>query len=99
MFCAGSAPLLVSSLGCKFHVGFGPAMRRDVEHEGTAMIGVSAFRIVRHALPGRRDEQAREILPDKSGTARLLRRDAQAAQMIALRIVDIDAATAPARIP
>src|SRR6187399_3095779 len=63
------------------------------------MIGIGALRVIVHILPSSRYKQARKILPDESGAARLPRRDAQAAQMLALRAVDIDAATAPARIP
>src|SRR5437868_942937 len=74
-------------------------MRRDLEHEGAAMIGIGAPRIVLHTLPSRRDEQAREVRSDESGTAGLPRRYAQAAQLFAVRTVDVDAAPAPARIP
>src|SRR6185503_2801830 len=93
------APRLPPSTRCKFYVRFSATTRGDIEHEGAAMIGIGALRVVAHVLPGRRDEQTREIPPDESGAARLPRRNAQAAQMLALRAVDIDASAAPTRIP
>ena len=63
------------------------------------MVRVCTPRIGLHVLPGRCNKQARKILANKCGTARLPCRHAQAAQMFALRAVDIDASAAPARIP
>src|SRR5882757_268309 len=90
------APRLPPSTRCKFYVWFGAATRGDVEHESAAMIGIGALRVIAHVLPGRGNEQTREILSDKGGTTRLPRRNAQDAQVLALRIVDVNAAAAPA---
>src|SRR6266545_3078658 len=94
-----AAPLLPPSTRCKFYVWLRTATRRDVEHKGAAVTGIGAFRVIAHVLPSRRDKQAREIPPDESGAARLLRRDAQTAQMHAFRAIDVNAAAAPTRIP
>src|SRR5215216_527049 len=94
-----AAPLLPPSTRCKFYVWFRAATRGDIEHEGSAMIGIGALRVIVQVLPGRRDKQARKILPDEGGATRLPRRDAERTQMLALRAVDIDAAAAPARVP
>src|SRR3979409_1034001 len=80
------------SSGCKIHVGLGTTTRRDIKYEGAAMFRVGALGVVRRAPPGRCDEQAREISSNERGTAGLPRRHPQAAQMLALRIVDVDAA-------
>ena len=63
------------------------------------MFGVGGARGLVHALPGRRYQQARQIGSDESRAARLPRRNPQAAQMLASRTIDIDAAAAPARVP
>src|SRR5919106_7061782 len=87
-----AAPRIPPSTRCKFDVWFGAATRCNVEQEGAAMIGVGAFRVLPHPLPGRGNEQARKILADKSGTTRLPRRNAETAQMLALGAVDVNAA-------
>jgi hypothetical protein len=94
-----AAPRLPPSTRCKFYVWLRTATRRDIEHEGAAVTGIGALRVIAHVLPGRRDKQARKIPPDERGAARLLRRDAQTAQVLAFRAVDVNATAAPARIP
>ena len=82
-----------------FTSGLGAATRRGVQNEGPAVLGIrGACRFV-HALPGRGHQKPREVAADKSRTARLPRGNAQRAQASAVRIVDVDTAAAPARVP
>src|SRR5882757_10654669 len=55
-------------------VRLGTAARCSIEQKGSAVLGIGRTLRRVHVLPGRGDQQAREIAADKRRTARLLRR-------------------------
>src|SRR4051794_17438856 len=88
-----------SSLLCELDVRLRATARGGLQQEGVAGLRIGGTRRRIHVLPGRGDEETRQIRADKSGAARLLCRHAERAQALALRRVDVDTASAPAGVP
>src|SRR3954454_25053995 len=84
-----------SSLLCELDVRLRATARGGLQQEGVAGLRIGGTRRRIHVLPGRGDEETRQIRADKSGAARLLCRHAERVQPLALRRVDVDAARAP----